>query len=258
MVDPVAGSPHPTRDPSQPPHRRPSLLERLRTPDSYGLVLGLIVVSLLVDAVAPARSWAAVLAYALRGGLLLFVLYTSRARPRTVRFAAVAVALGFAAAITDQLLGATAVATALEAVLVAAALGVIARRIGRYPRVNDRTILGALVIYLLLAMLAASLFLTLDAVTAQGFFVQDAGTRPDFLYFSFVTLTTLGYGDLTPAGDLARMLAVVVALVGQLYLVTVVALIVGNLGQQRRRLPRGPAGAGGVDEEGPPLGDGQR
>ena len=259
MVDPVAGEEHPTREPSHAAHRRPSLLQRLRTPDSYGLVLGLIVVSLLVDAIAPASSWTALLAYLLRGGLLLFVLYTSRARPRTVRMAAMAVGVGSVAAIADQTLGAAFVSEALEAVVVAVALGAIARRIGKYPRVNGRTILGALSIYLLLAMLAASLFMTLDAVTAQGFFAQDAGTRPDFLYFSFVTLTTLGYGDLTPLGDLARMLAVVEALVGQLYLVTVIALIVGNLGHERpRRPPRGLAGSGEGDEDGPLPRDGER
>jgi hypothetical protein len=256
VVDPLAGEEQPTPDLLHTPRRRPSLLERLRTPDSYGLVLVVIVISLLVEAVAPARSWAAILAFALRSGLLLFVLYTSQAHPRTVRAAAVAVAIGLVAAITDQTLGAAGVTHALEAVVVAAALGAIARRIGKYPRVNGRTIEGALAIYLLLAMLAASLFMTLDAVTAEPFFAQGGGTRPTFLYFSFVTLTTLGYGDLTPLGDLARMLAVVEALVGQLYLVTVVALIVGNLGQERRRLSHGRPGAAVEAEDGAPQSDG--
>jgi voltage-gated potassium channel Kch len=57
----------------------------------------------------------------------------------------------------------------------------------------------------------------------------------DFLYFSYVTLTTVGYGDLTAAGDLGRMLAVTEALLGQLYLVTVVALVIGNIGRERTR-----------------------
>jgi len=46
---------------------------------------------------------------------------------------------------------------------------------------------------------------------------------------SYVTLATLGYGDYTPAGTTARMMAVTEALLGQLYLVTVVALVVGRL-----------------------------
>ncbi len=55
----------------------------------------------------------------------------------------------------------------------------------------------------------------------------------DSLYFSFTTLTTLGYGDLTPAGDVGRMLAITEALIGQVYLVTIVALIVTNLGREQ-------------------------
>jgi hypothetical protein len=59
----------------------------------------------------------------------------------------------------------------------------------------------------------------------------------DFLYFSFVTLTTVGFGDRTAAGDLGRMLAVTEALLGQLYLLTVVALVIGNIGRERDRPP---------------------
>jgi hypothetical protein len=57
----------------------------------------------------------------------------------------------------------------------------------------------------------------------------------DYLYFSYVTLTTVGYGDLTARGDAGRMLAVCEALLGQLYLVTVLALLVGNVGRPRPR-----------------------
>jgi hypothetical protein len=58
--------------------------------------------------------------------------------------------------------------------------------------------------------------------------------REDQLYFSFVTLCTVGYGDLTPAGGIARAFAVTEMLVGQIYLVTIVSLIVSNLGARRR------------------------
>ena len=54
-------------------------------------------------------------------------------------------------------------------------------------------------------------------------------------YFSFTTLTTVGFGDLTARTDLGHTLSVFEALVGQIYLVTVVSLIVGNLGRARPR-----------------------
>ena len=60
------------------------------------------------------------------------------------------------------------------------------------------------------------------------------GTRPLRLYFSYVTLATLGYGDYTAAGNLGRALAVLEALMGQLYLVTVVAVVVTRLGRPGR------------------------
>ena len=53
------------------------------------------------------------------------------------------------------------------------------------------------------------------------------------MYFSFVTIATLGYGDLTPHGDLGQMLAATEAIIGQLYLVSAVALLIGNLGRTR-------------------------
>jgi voltage-gated potassium channel len=59
------------------------------------------------------------------------------------------------------------------------------------------------------------------------------GTRSDYMYFSFITLATVGYGDLTPQGGLGRALAVLEGLFGQIYLVTAVAALVGNLGRTR-------------------------
>jgi hypothetical protein len=56
------------------------------------------------------------------------------------------------------------------------------------------------------------------------------------MYFSFITIASVGYGDLTPQGGLGRALAVTEALFGEIYLVTAVAALVGNIG--RARAPR--------------------
>ena len=60
-------------------------------------------------------------------------------------------------------------------------------------------------------------------------------TAIDYIYFSFVTMTTLGYGDYTSAPNVGRMLAVMEAIFGQLYLITVVSLVVQNLGTKRQQ-----------------------
>jgi len=76
------------------------------------------------------------------------------------------------------------------------------------------------------------------------FFAQtDTIARTDFLYFSFVTLTTTGYGDLSAAGNAGRALSVSEAILGQVYLVTVVAVVVSNLGRPAPRRERRAAEA---------------
>ena len=103
--------------------------------------------------------------------------------------------------------------------------------------VSGATVLGALCVYLLIGLTFYSLFGFIDVVSADGLFASGDATSLDFLYFSFVTLTTVGYGDLVAADSLGRMFAISEALIGQLYLVTVVALVVGNIGARRERRP---------------------
>ena len=70
----------------------------------------------------------------------------------------------------------------------------------------------------------AFVYAAINGIDTTPFFVQTTNaTTPDFLYFSFITQTTVGYGDFTAAGDLGRVLAVIEALTGQLYLVTIIA-----------------------------------
>ncbi len=76
----------------------------------------------------------------------------------------------------------------------------------------------------------------LAAVGDDPFFAQGTdGGAVDHLYYSCITMATVGYGDLTPAAPLGLMVAAMTALLGQLYLVTFVALAVGNLGRERRQ-----------------------
>jgi Ion channel len=101
--------------------------------------------------------------------------------------------------------------------------------------VTPRTLSGVLAIYLLLGMMFSLLGSAVAAIEDDPYFAGDPdATRSDFLYFSYVTLSTTGYGDLSPISNVGRALAMAEALLGQIYLVTVVALIVANLGPRAR------------------------
>jgi hypothetical protein len=124
----------------------------------------------------------------------------------------------------------------LNALLVGAAPVVIAMSLVRRRVVDIHTVMGALCIYVLLGMLWAFGFGAIGAFDSGHFFAESATANvADYLYFSFVTLTTVGYGDLTAASGLGRAIAVVEALTGQLYLVTVVALVVSRMARAQHR-----------------------
>jgi uncharacterized membrane protein YjjP (DUF1212 family) len=217
-----------------------SFRERFRAPDSYGLLLaaiGVVTISagLLGSLAAP---WRGVIALLL-AGTLLFAFRTSRVSARIQRvaigFVIVAVVAVAVASVGRSDRFATTVFGAVDALLAAAALVAILRRLAKHDVITGTTVAGAACSYLLIGLFFASVYTFLAGVSADPFFAETAAERSvDFLYFSFITLTTVGYGDFTAAGDLGRMLAAGEALTGQLFLVTVVALVVGNLGRARR------------------------
>ena len=93
-------------------------------------------------------------------------------------------------------------------------------------------------------MFFSFVYAAVNTIGDESFFAEVAEPEfaRDFLYYSFTTLTTTGFGDFTAASELGRTLSVVEALTGQIYLVTVVALIVSNLRPRRRIDAAAPAG----------------
>lgn len=113
------------------------------------------------------------------------------------------------------------------ALLVTATLPVTLSRILHHRRVTHETVLGALCVYVLIGLLFAFLFLAVEDLGDGSFFAQPGPhSQSEYLYFSFVTLTTLGFGDLSPAAGLPQALTVSDALVGNIFLVTLVARLV--------------------------------
>jgi voltage-gated potassium channel Kch len=97
------------------------------------------------------------------------------------------------------------------------------------------TVMGAICIYVLIGMCFSFVYSAIGLFEGTFFVQTKHASLADYLYFSFVTQTTVGYGDFSAAGGLGRALAAFEAMLGQLYLVTVVAVVVSNLAGRARR-----------------------
>ena len=108
----------------------------------------------------------------------------------------------------------------------------------RQDEINREVIFGALVVYLLMGLMWGYGYSLLEHLQPGSFTLPAGLSELDigvFDYFSFVTMTTLGYGDMAPASGPARAMVMVLAVAGQVYLAVLVARLVGiNIAQQSR------------------------
>jgi hypothetical protein len=167
---------------------------------------------------------------ALLGGALVYALWTSLATVAWVWFAAgMSVACVATSAVAPIWTPSPAAYALVSIVLCVAAITSITVHLTRRRTATSATLAGAVAIYLLAGLAFANLYLCLAEVSGVPFFAQTTSANSvAYLYYSYTILTTVGFGDLTARTDPGRMLAVVEALVGQLYLVTVVAVIVAT------------------------------
>jgi Ion channel len=220
---------------SQAPPAR--LLRKFPTEDAYGLLLGVIVLTFLgLAQIDPARWSRLVLAPAI-GAMLLLALYASRVHPRLMRGAVIGVGVASVLVLyeavfdTDLFDGST---FAIYGSLLVASPGVIINRILRHPEVRVSTILGAVCAYLLIGMLFGLVYGMIDRIDSRPFFEgRPVVDQFDYLYFSYASLTTVGFGDFVSRGDLGRGLSVLEAAIGQIFLVTLIARLVSLFGQKR-------------------------
>ncbi len=193
-------------------------------------------------------------------------LRAAQVKRRILRIALALIPLATLVAIILVLVGndetATIVSKILTILLVVVAPVAILKRLVEHPVISLNTFYGAVCVYLLIAMFFATTYGLIALIGGEQFFAQLTMAPKDtpaidYLYFSFVTITTTGYGDLTAATGVGRMTAVLEAIFGQLYLITVVALVVQNLGQRSRigrrmeeQVEQEQQGAQGTDEGG--------
>ena len=162
--------------------------------------------------------------------LLLLAMRTSPLPARWPLLIGVVAVTGSAGALALSLIGTPVddgVAELWKGFVLLATVVLVVRRVLARPTVDIQSIYGALSAYLITGLMFAAFFAAIDHLTHSAFFAnnQPASTQT-FQYFSFTTLTTLGYGDFTAAGNGGRAVAVLEAIAGQVFLATLVARLV--------------------------------
>ena len=216
--------------------------ERTKNRNRLGWVLLLLIITVFFSIAAPDEPWAWLATTVVLAINLSTAMLASGVRSKTVGawsvFAGLGVAASIIIAITQEASAASGYLALTALLLTLVTIGAIVRRFWKHAaEISLLTVLGAVCIYVLLGLSFAFMFQAVGELGSQPFFAsQESGTRSDYIYFSFITMETVGYGDLTPHGGIGRALAAIEGLLGQIYLVTAVAALVGNLG--RTRAPR--------------------
>lgn len=201
-----------------------------RASDAYGLVLLLLLTTYVLASVLPNRGWPALLTAFSTSAVSVVALVSSHVRPAAVRRALLVAALALVLALVAAASGARIWLTAasfLEIALLAVAMLAVLRRVATSVEVSFRTILGAISFYISLGILFTWVYGALDKIEGGDFFSGVATAKgSDFIFFSYTTLTTTGYGNLVPASHVGRMAAGLEMMIGQIFLVTLVAGLV--------------------------------
>ena len=209
-------------------------------PFRYGAVFALAFAIVVFLISAPTGNWSRAIALGLEFAALLVVVATSRTRPeirgtRVTAVSVVAVALVVLTGAGVLSAAATFVIGGVLVLIIPAALARGLLRLFRSRGVTLQGVAGALAIYLMVGLLFASVIGVTAAIASKPYFASGTdGTQSERLYYSFTVLTTTGFGDLTAGIPVGRAIAVVEMLTGQLYLVTVIGVLVGHMASARR------------------------
>lgn len=228
--------------------RRDAAAERL--PGAFGLVLLCLLGVYVLASLTSYRGWGGVCITLLASLSVAISLVSAESRVSVMlwggRLAAVAVMIAVVGATTGKnaVFG---IAASLEVMLLAVSAVAVLRAVVGQKKVGFRTILGAVDVYITLGLLFTFLYVAVDRIQGGGFFGDHVVLKHgDYLFFSMTTLTTTGYGNLVPAGQPGKIFATLEMLMGQIFLVTLIARLVSmwQPGQWLRR--------GGLDVQLPP------
>ncbi|WP_344126432.1 potassium channel family protein, partial [Luedemannella flava] len=208
---------------------------RARVQAFLALLVGLLFIYTTIILLGE-QPGAATTKVAVLGALLVGAAWTRRSNNRRLVVVAAAGGIIALAVLLVSVAGSSRVAFGVSGaavvVLCVAMIWMIVSILVAVHRVDVSTVLGVLCTYLLIALI----FAALGQVAASFQYGQDEYVRgvdgppsaSDLLYLSVITLCTVGYGDITPVSGLARALVVMESLIGQLYLVSIVAAVIGG------------------------------
>jgi hypothetical protein len=224
----------------------------------YGSLLLILVITYLLSALTVGGLVSAVQVL-LFLAVVLIALRSGQFHRKTVQILAVGLLLGTTAAailaLVDQNGQGGALANLWTALILVLAVFFIVRQVLAQPEITEQSIYGALSAYMMIGLIFSAVYLAMWKFTgiSHSFFAN--GDKPNtklFQYFSFTTLTTLGYGDFTAAGDGGRAVAVLEAMIGQMFLATLVArLVAGFRWSDRAAARRGAQEARRAAGQGP-------
>jgi hypothetical protein len=217
-----------------------------RARDAFGLVFALVILTYVLASLVQNHGWGAVLLTVATSATSIVSLVSAHTRHRVVRAAIWLSALSLLLAVISALSGDRFwlnVGTIIQIALLTAATAAVLQRVVTSLEVSSRTILGALSVYAVLGILFTFVYGWIDRVQGGAFFEGHPNPHGgDFLFFSYTTLTTTGYGNLVPGGQPGRMIAGLEMMIGQIFLVTLVAGLVSlwkpGEGLRRRREAR--------------------
>ena len=208
----------------------------------YGMLLLALGATFFFEGVAEPGDLQRAVGTVLVGATLMLALYAAELPKRRLRVAAavvvttvVGVLIASVAGKGTTVAGIVAIANGLLVVLAppAVVIGVV-RNLRATGTVTVTVVAGVLCLYLLVGLFFTFVYTAVQNLGGAPFFANGAAaTSARSVYFSFVTMTTVGYGDFTARTNLGHTMSVTEALLGQIYLVTIVAAIVG------RMVPRG-------------------
>jgi Ion channel len=209
---------------------------RLR--ERYGVLFLALFVVFFVEGIASDGTVKDVLVTFLVAAALAISFQTAGMSARRLRRALVLVAIVVVAVVVAQITGEAQVVKGLTRLTNALFVGLapiavvvgVRRTLLRRRAVTMAVVLGALCLYLLVGLFFAFIYGAVNNLGGSPVFANGvASTAARDVYFSFTTLTTTGYGDITARSNLGHTLSALEMLIGQIYLVTVVAIVVGNL-----------------------------